>query len=74
MDSMTELVREQLEKAQKKQKQWYDKTAREREFKPGDKVLVYTPSYQHQQIVGEMARTLQNHTSCGEGDVHGRHV
>ena len=44
MSSMTELVRKQLEKAQEKQKLWYDKAAREREFKPGDQVLVLLPT------------------------------
>ena len=40
MDRMTELVQESLAKAQKVQKQWYDKNARTREFEKGDLVLV----------------------------------
>jgi hypothetical protein len=42
--SMTDLVRENLEGAQKKQKEWYDKRASVREFSPGDEVLLLLPS------------------------------
>ena len=35
---MTELVQENLSKAQGKQKAWYDKNARVKEFDPGDPV------------------------------------
>ena len=38
--SMTDLVRDNLTEAQRKQKRWYDQTAREREFEPEDQVLV----------------------------------
>ncbi len=41
--SMTELVQENLREAQRRQKRWYDRTAREREFKQGDEVLVLFP-------------------------------
>ena len=44
MDRMTELVQENLAKAQKEQKRWYDKNARTREFKEGDLVLVLLPT------------------------------
>ena len=44
MDRMTELVQENLAKAQKVQKQWYDKNARTRELKKGDLVLVLLPT------------------------------
>ena len=37
---MSELVQENLERAQATQKKWYDRTARAREFTPGNKVLV----------------------------------
>ena len=37
---MTDLVRENLEGAQKNQKEWYDKRASVREFSPGDEVLL----------------------------------
>lgn len=40
LSNMTELVQTNLGKAQKKQKQKYDQTARTREFVTGDKVLV----------------------------------
>ena len=41
---MTELVHKNLSKAQEKQKTWYDKKARVREFEPGDPVLVLLPT------------------------------
>jgi hypothetical protein len=41
---MTELVQENLSKAQAAQKTWYDKTARARSFEPGDRVLVLLPT------------------------------
>ena len=42
--SMTDLVRENLNDAQRIQKRWYDRTAREREFQSGDQVLVLLPT------------------------------
>ena len=41
---MTELIQENLSKAQGKQKAWYDKNARVREFETGDPVLVLLPT------------------------------
>ena len=41
---MTELVYENLAKAQEKPKTRYDKKARVREFEPGDPVLVLLPT------------------------------
>ena len=41
---MLELAQENLRKAQKTQKRWYDQNAREREFKVGEKVLVLLPT------------------------------
>uniref|UniRef100_A0A8C1PIS4 Integrase catalytic domain-containing protein n=1 Tax=Cyprinus carpio TaxID=7962 RepID=A0A8C1PIS4_CYPCA len=38
-----ELAKQNLEKAQGKMNVWYDKKARERSFRPGDKVLVLLP-------------------------------
>ena len=38
-----EIARENLKQSQVKMKQWYDKDARTREFKPGEKVLVFLP-------------------------------
>ena len=35
---MSELARENLAKAQKQQKCWYDENAREHQFKPGEQV------------------------------------
>ncbi len=42
--SMTDLVRENMEEAQRSQKQWYDKQASSRQFEPGDEVLLLLPS------------------------------
>ena len=41
---MSELVQENLSKAQSRQKSWYDRNARVREFQPGDPVLVLLPT------------------------------
>ncbi|XP_070576386.1 uncharacterized protein [Ptychodera flava] len=41
---MTDLATDNLSTAQKKQKVWYDRTAREREFQIGDQVLILLPS------------------------------
>ena len=40
LSNMAELVQENLSKAQARQKSWYDKNARDREFQPGDPVPV----------------------------------
>ena len=42
--SMSDLVRDNLSEAQRRQKVWYDLNARQREFKPGDLVLVLLPT------------------------------
>ena len=42
--SMSDVVRENLSEAQRRQKVWYDRKARQREFKPGDLVLVLLPT------------------------------
>ena len=44
LEKMRFLVRENLLKAQKKQKKWYDSKARLQEFKQGDQVLVMLPT------------------------------
>lgn len=44
MEKMIEAVQTNLEKAQQKQKQWYDKNARQSEFVAGDQVLVLLPT------------------------------
>ena len=41
---MAEIVKENLTRVQKKQKTWYDKDARMREFADGDPVLVLLPT------------------------------
>ena len=41
---MSALARENLQKAQKMQKRWYDQHAREREFSSGENVLVLLPT------------------------------
>ena len=47
LDKMTELVHENLSKAQKYQKTWYDRAARVREFTAGDRVMVLLPTSTH---------------------------
>ena len=44
MTKMADLVQQNLSKAQEKQKLWYDKGARHREFTAGDQVLVLLPT------------------------------
>ena len=44
MEAMQEVVKENAEEAQKRQKRWYDRTARDTELKPDDKVLVLLPT------------------------------
>ena len=43
-EQMSEIVKENLEAAQKLQKRWYDQNARQRQFQPGDQVLVLLPT------------------------------
>ena len=42
--SFNQLVQENLSSSQRRQKSWFDKGARLREFKPGDSVLVLLPT------------------------------
>ena len=42
--AMSEMVKDNLERVQQKQKLWYDQNARQREMKPGDLVLVLLPT------------------------------
>ena len=44
MEKMSELVQENISKAQRYQKKWYDQNAREREFNEGDLVLMLLPT------------------------------
>lgn len=44
MERMTELVRANMEKAQTRQKTWYDQKARQRTLVPGQKVLLLLPT------------------------------
>ena len=41
---MVEVVKQNLMEGQRKQKEWYDKEARHREFEVGDTVLVLFPT------------------------------
>ena len=43
LSTAAKLAQTNLKSAQKKMKQWYDKRARQRSFKPGEKVLVLLP-------------------------------
>ena len=44
MAKLQELVHDNLTKAQQTQRSWYDQNARNREFSPGDRVLVLLPT------------------------------
>ena len=44
LDDMSDLVKQNLLKEQSRQKSWYDRNARLREFKEGDPVLVLLPT------------------------------
>ena len=44
LEKMLELAQENLAAVQVKQKSWYDRMARVREFQPGDKLLVQLPT------------------------------
>ena len=44
IEEMMEIVQENLKNSQTRQKLWYDKTARERCFQPGEEVLVLMPT------------------------------
>lgn len=44
MEEMAEIVRVNMEQAQSQQKGWYDKAARQRNLKPGQKVLLLLPT------------------------------
>ncbi|XP_066445357.1 uncharacterized protein [Eleutherodactylus coqui] len=47
MQTLTQLVRVNMEQAQASQKQWYDRNARERVYEVGQKVWVLVPLTQH---------------------------
>ena len=44
LSKMSELAKENLAKAQQRQKKWYDENARERQIEPGAQVLVLLPT------------------------------
>lgn len=44
LSQMMDVVKENLQKAQNNQKRWHDKHAREREFQPGEDILVLLPT------------------------------
>ena len=44
LQQMTDLVEQNMEKAQANPKKWYDRNARSRKFEPGDQVLVLLPT------------------------------
>ncbi len=46
LEKMTALAQSHLAEAQIRQKTWYDQSARERQFEPGQKVLVMLPSHE----------------------------
>ena len=47
MKEMSDLVKENLEKAQQKHKKWYDQKARDIEYQEGEQVLLLLPDDTH---------------------------
>ncbi|XP_011404379.1 PREDICTED: uncharacterized protein LOC100633088 [Amphimedon queenslandica] len=47
LEETVEVVKENMKKSQGRQKMWYDRRARNKVFKEGDKVLVLLPSSTH---------------------------
>ena len=62
MEQMTGLVKENMRRAQRTQKTWYDQGTRSREFQTGDQVLILLPS----SALGSLARSLYNNTKVRE--------
>ena len=66
LEKMAELASENLGKAQKVQKKWYDQNARQREFMVGDNVLVLLPTVSNkmlakwQDLIQSFARSDQS--------------
>uniref|UniRef100_A0A8C2FGW1 Integrase catalytic domain-containing protein n=1 Tax=Cyprinus carpio TaxID=7962 RepID=A0A8C2FGW1_CYPCA len=50
LQKTTTLARENLLQSQKRQKEWYDRTARSRTFEPGEKVLLLLPTSEHKLL------------------------
>ena len=68
LKAMADLVKENLEKAQEKQKHWYNQGARVRQFEVGDPVLVLLPTTT--ETLSIMARTLlSGEATGGQGDI-----
>ena len=44
LEKLRDLVHENLKDTQKMQKKWYDRNACDREFRPGDQVLILLPT------------------------------
>lgn len=51
LQQTTALARENLEKLQRLQKQWYDRAARLRTFEPGEEVLLLHPMRENKLLV-----------------------
>lgn len=50
LEKMSELAQSHMAKAQQHQKSWYDQSACERSFSPGQKVLVLLPSHENKLL------------------------
>ena len=64
LSEMSELARENLAKAQKQQKRWYDENARERRFEPGEQVLVLLPT-ETSKLISAVAWAIPGSTTTG---------
>ena len=58
---MAEVVRQNMAEGQKRQKEWYDKEARLREFEVGDSHGVGTTPNINEQTSCKVARALSNY-------------
>ena len=65
LSQMTELVKQNLLEAQRKQKTWYDSHVRSREFRDGDLVLVLLPSSSN-KLLAQWQGPYQVVRRCGK--------
>ena len=65
LSQMTELMKQNLREAQRKQKTWYDSHSRSREFRDGDLVLVLLPSSSN-KLLAQWQGPYQVLRRCGK--------
>ena len=70
---MAELAKGNLQRSQNKQKQWYDRTARQRSFQPGEEVLVLLPTTKNKLLAQWQGPYRVLRRSGAVIDMHDRH-